>query len=193
MSQAAYCLFDTPLGCCGIAWSERGNRLAATTLQLPEATREITEARIARVSGGRQASTPPAEIAEIIVRLRKHLSGEVQDLRDVAIDLDGVAPFAQRVYEAAREIPPGETRTYGELAKALRVPGAARAIGQALGKNPLPIIIPCHRVLAAGGRPGGFSAFGGRATKARLLAIEGASGQKSLLMSSPESNSGGAH
>jgi len=88
--------------------------------------------------------------------------------------LGGVGPFAQQVYEAARRIPAGQTATYGELAKAVDRPGAARGVGQALGKNPIPLIIPCHRVLAAGGKPGGFSAHGGQATKIRMLAIEGA-------------------
>ena len=99
--------------------------------------------------------------------------GLVQWGDDVAVDLDGAESFARQVYEAARQIPAGQTRTYGEIAKALRE-SDARAVGQALGKNPIPLIIPCHRVLAAGGKTGGFSAPGGRATKARLLAIEGA-------------------
>lgn len=169
MKQAAYSLFDTTLGWCGIAWSE--HRPAVTLLQLPEATAEMTEARIAWATGARQASS--AEIVQVIERVRMHLRGELQDFRDVAIDLDGVGLFARRVYEAARQIPAGETRTYGDLAQALNLPGAARAVGQALGRNPIAIIIPCHRVLAAGGKPGGFSAHGGRATKAKLLAIEG--------------------
>ena len=90
------------------------------------------------------------------------------------MDLDGVGPFVRRVCEAAREIPVGQTVTYADLAKALGRPAAVRAVGRALGRNPIPLIIPCHRVLAAGGKPGGFSAYGGRVTKARLLAIEGA-------------------
>jgi O-6-methylguanine DNA methyltransferase len=181
--QAAYCLFETPLGWCGIAWSERAGATVVTSLRLPEATREMTEAGFAESSGARRASPP--EISEVIERVRKHLRGEVQDFRDVRVDLERIPPFARRVYEAAREIPAGETRTYGELAKALNRPGAARAVGQALKHNPIGIIIPCHRVLAAGGKPGGFSAFGGLALKARLLAIEGAAfggrhGQRSL-------------
>lgn len=173
MKHAAYCLFDSTLGWCGIAWSELGNQPAVTLLQLPEATAEMTESRIAQASGARQASSPPPEIVQVIERVRKHLQFQLQDFRDVAIDLDGVGLFARRVYEAARQIPAGETRTYGDLAHTLNLHGAARAVGQALGRNPITIIIPCHRVLAADGRPGGFSAHGGRATKARLLAIEG--------------------
>ena len=177
MKQIAYCLFETPLGSCGIAWRDRGDSAASpavTFLQLPEETAELTERRIARNSGVRESSEPPVRIAEVIEKVRKHLLGEVQDFRDVAIDLDAADPFARLVYEAAREIPAGQTRTYGELARALHRPNAARAVGQALGKNPVALIIPCHRVLAAGGKTGGFSAHGGRATKARLLAIEGA-------------------
>jgi O-6-methylguanine DNA methyltransferase len=182
MSHTGYCLFDTPLGQCGIAWRDNGPsdggpsvvRAAVTLLQLPAVTVERTESRIARASGARGPSAPPAVIAEIIERLRKHLEGEAQDLRDIFVDLTGADDFARRVYEAAREIPPGQTRTYGEIAKALGQPREAQAVGQALGKNPIALIIPCHRVVAAGGKPGGFSAHGGRATKASLLAVEGA-------------------
>ena len=176
MKQVAYCLFETPLGWCGIAWSERddsGTPPAVTFLQLPEATRERTEARIARHSGADQASAPPPPIAQVIDRVCQHLQGDIQDFRDITLDLDGAAPFARQVYQAARQIPTGQTTTYGELAKTLGRPRAARAVGQALGSNPIALLIPCHRVLAAGGKPGGFSAHGGRATKARMLACEG--------------------
>ena len=178
MKQASYCIFETPLGTCGIAWREpanSGSPPAVVLVQLPEATPQATESRIARKSGSRQPSVPPPGIAEIIGKIRKHLQGEVQDFRDIAVEFDGVAPFAQRVYEVAREIPPRQTRTYGEIAKAVGQPAAAQEVGQALSKNPVPIIVPCHRVAAAGGKPGGFSAHGGRATKSRLLALEGAS------------------
>lgn len=174
MKHASYCLFKTPLGWCGIAWSERGGVPAVTSLWLPEATREMTEAGIAHSSGACPVTAPPPAIAEIIDRVCKHLEGKLQDFRDVPIDLRGTNPFARRVYEAAREIPAGETRAYGEVAQALGQPGSARAVGQALGRNSIALIIPCHRVQAAGGRPGGFSAAGGRATKAKLLALEGA-------------------
>lgn len=188
MKYIAYCMFETPLGPCGIAWRKRGDQSAVALFQLPEATPEMTEARIAQGSGAREATTPPPEIGEVINRVRKHLRGEIQDFRDAAVDLDGAGLFVRRVYEATREIPAGQTRTYGELSNALGRPAAARAVGQALARNPIPLIIPCHRVLAAGGRPGGFSAHGGRATKATLLAIEGASlsgrrGQLSLIPS----------
>ena len=177
MSRAGYCLFDTPLGRCGIAWRDDRSsvaRPAVTLLQLPEVTPERTESRMARASGAPGPSAPPPRIAVIIERLRKHLEGDAQDLRDIVVDLTGADEFARQVYEAAREIPAGQTRTYGEIARALGQPREAQAVGQALGKNPIALIIPCHRVVAAGGKPGGFSAHGGRATKARLLAVEGA-------------------
>jgi O-6-methylguanine DNA methyltransferase len=173
----AYCLFDTPLGPCGIAWGEptdSASQPALALVQLPEATPQRTESRIARRCGLRKPRVPPPPIGEIIGKIRRHLQGEVQDFRDVAVDLDGVAPFDRQVYEAAREIPPGQTRTYGEIAKAVGKPAAAQEVGQALSKNPVPIIVPCHRVSAAAGKLGGFSAPGGRATKSKLLAIEGA-------------------
>jgi methylated-DNA-[protein]-cysteine S-methyltransferase len=175
MKQVAYCLFETPLGWCGIAWREGdGAPPAVTLLQLPEATRKMTESTMARRCGAGKASVAPPEIAAVIKKVGEHLQGEVRDFLDIELDLDGAGSFARRVYEAARKVPPGQTTTYGELARALNRPKAARAVGQALGRNPVAIIIPCHRVLAAGGKPGGFSAHGGRATKARLLDIEGA-------------------
>ena len=176
MKQIDYCLFEAPLGTFGIAWSERENSSAPPAvafLQLPEATTGRTESRIQQQSGAGNASVPPPRIAEVIERVRKHLEGEVQDFQDVLLDLDGSPPFARRVYQAARKIPVGQTMTYGELARAAGGPAAARAVGQALRKNPIALIIPCHRVLAAGGSLGGFSAHGGRATKTRMLAIEG--------------------
>jgi methylated-DNA-[protein]-cysteine S-methyltransferase len=175
MPKLAYCLFETPLGSCGIAWREYERSRTpprVTFLQFPEATAKITESRIARHSGARKSSAPPPHITEVMERICRHLRGDVQDFRDIAVDVDGAGRFARQVYEAAREIPAGETRTYGELAHALSRPTAARAVGQALGRNPIGLIIPCHRVLASGGELGGFSAHGGRATKARLLAIE---------------------
>jgi methylated-DNA-[protein]-cysteine S-methyltransferase len=171
-----YCLFDTPLGCCGIAWRESGDPRtppAVVLFQLPEATPAITEERIVQYGAARRADLPPPEISQLIQRVCKHLDGEPQDFRDIVIDLDGAGSFAQQVYAAARDIPAGQTKTYGEIAKVLNRPGAARAVGQALSRNPLTLIIPCHRVLAAGGLSGGFTAHGGLETKARMLAIEG--------------------
>src|SRR5215831_1501158 len=178
MKSVAYWLFETPLGACGIAWrtpADSNSGAVITAVQLPEGTPQATESRIARKCGSNQKGTPPKQIAEVIEKIRKHLEGEVQDFRDVAVDLDGATAFFRQVYEATREIPPGQTRTYGEIAKAAGQPGAAQEVGQAMAKNPVPIIVPCHRVSAAGGKLGGFSAPGGPATKAKLLALEGAS------------------
>lgn len=176
--KTAHCLFQTPLGLCGIAWAEpekpRGPP-AVIAFTLPDATPQATESRVARYSGERKPATPPARIAALIKKVRRHLKGELQDFQDTAIDLDRVSAFERQVYEAVRAIPAGQTRTYGELAASVDRPAAARAVGRALGRNPIGLIIPCHRVLAAGGKPGGFSAHGGGATKTRMLAIEGIS------------------
>ena len=177
MEQAEYCLFETPLGACGIAWkAKEASRIppVVTFFQLPEATRSLTDARIAGKSGGRKARVPPPHIAGIVKRVQKHLHGEAQDFLDVVVDLDPMGPFARQVYETARKIPPGRTMSYGELATEMNRPTAARAVGQALGRNSIPLIIPCHRVLARSRNPGGFSAYGGVETKAKLLEIEGA-------------------
>ena len=143
---ACYCLFETPLGTCGIAWRggvESRSRPVVTAVQLPESTRGATESRIARKSGANRPSVPPPEIAAIAERVRLHLGGEVQDLGSVPVDLSDVAPFFRQVYQAAREIPAGQTRTYGEIAKAVGRPNAAQEVGQAMAKNPVPILIPC--------------------------------------------------
>ena len=176
--NTAYCLFETSLGACGIAWRETpasGSQAVVTAVQLPEPTAQATEARIARKAPSNQASVPPPEIAVVIEKIRLHLEGKIQDFRGVALGLENVPPFFRQIYEATREIPPGQTRTYGEIAKALGQPAAAQEVGQAMAKNPVPILVPCHRVAAAGGKLGGFSAPGGPATKAKLLALEGVS------------------
>jgi methylated-DNA-[protein]-cysteine S-methyltransferase len=115
----------------------------------------------------------PPRVASLLERLQRHWAGEPQRYDDVQVDVSGVPAFHRAVYAAARGLGVGQTCTYGELAARLGVPGAARAVGQALARNPLPLVVPCHRVLAAGGRPGGFSAPGGLATKVRLLGAEG--------------------
>jgi len=169
MSATAFAFFDTSIGTCGIAWSERG----VTVLQLPEASAALCRARMRRRQAqARETSTPPPPIAQAIDAIQRLLRGEKVDLRFVALDMTAQPEFHRRVYEAARAIPPGKVETYGELATRLGEPGEARAVGQALGRNPYAVIVPCHRVLATGGRLGGFSAPGGVATKGRLLAIE---------------------
>jgi methylated-DNA-[protein]-cysteine S-methyltransferase len=166
----AYTLFETAIGCCAIAWNDRG----VVAFQLPEGSSSSTRRRITARYEDAVEDRPPAEIQLAIDAVVALLRGERTDLAFVPLDMDGLPEFHQRVYEVARTIPPGATMTYGEIATRLGDPGTARAVGQALGRNPIPVIVPCHRVLAAGGRNGGFSAPGGTATKLNLLAIEGA-------------------
>jgi methylated-DNA-[protein]-cysteine S-methyltransferase len=163
-----YRLFDTPIGPCGIAWSERG----LARLQLPESDRSATEQRLKK-AGGSASTQAPIEIDETIAELQRYFSGRRTDFSAVTLDLTGIAAFEQQVYAAARLLRWGETASYGELAGRIGRPQAARAVGRALGQNPLPIIIPCHRILAKGHRIGGFSAYGGGLTKERLLGLEG--------------------
>jgi methylated-DNA-[protein]-cysteine S-methyltransferase len=163
-----FCFFDTPIGACAIAW--RGDVIVG--VQLPEETQPRARARLQRRHGAMIEATPPAHVQAIAARVRALLEGERDDLLDVPLDMEGVPPFNQRVYRIARAIPPGRTLTYGEVATQLGDPGAARAVGQALGHNPFAPIVPCHRILAAGGQGGGFSANGGVATKLRMLQIE---------------------
>ena len=163
-----FTLFETPIGLCGLAWGERG----LVGAQLPEAAPGAAWDRLRRRYPDAMETPPPPVVQRTIDRINDLLAGGRDDLTDVELDLDGVSAFNRRVYEIARAIPPGETSTYGQIAKAMNEPGAARAIGKALGENPWPIIVPCHRVLATGGRSGGFSAPGGVETKARMLTIE---------------------
>lgn len=157
-------VFNTQLGAIGLAWKTDG----ITRLVLPEATPE------AMATGGFGAeSDPPEWVEEVIDKIRRHVSGERQEMLDVPLSLEGLTSFRRAVYDATRRIPAGRTMTYGMLAQEVGSPGAARAIGTAMATNPFPIIVPCHRVLAANGKPGGFSAPGGLDTKARLLEAEG--------------------
>jgi methylated-DNA-[protein]-cysteine S-methyltransferase len=165
-----YALFDTALGRCAIAWGERG----IAGVELPGSDDAATRRRVARAHPGAVESVPPPDVAEAIDAIVRLFDGEPDDLMSIDLDMDGLPEFHRRVYEAARAIPPGETRSYGEVAAALGEPGAAQAVGRALGRNPFPIVVPCHRVLAANGALHGFSAPGGLDTKRRMLAIEGA-------------------
>src|SRR5262249_31160944 len=164
-----FTLFDTAIGTCGIAWGERG----VVGLQLPEARVPGTRARLRKRFPDAAEGPPPAPLHGAIDAITRHLDGDTRDLTDIPLDMREVPAFHRRVYEAARAITPGATASYGEIATRIGAPGAARAVGQALGRNPFAIIVPCHRVLAAGGRVGGFSADGGTSTKLKLLAIEG--------------------
>lgn len=163
-----FCLFDTAIGACGIAWTDA----ALAAVQLPEATDAGTKARLLRYTGEVPQSVPPAFVQQAIHRVQQLLAGAGDDLCDLPLALEGVPAFHQRVYEVTRAIPPGQVLTYGEVARRVGEPGASRAVGQALGKNPFAPVVPCHRVLAAGGRSGGFSAEGGADTKLRMLEIE---------------------
>ncbi len=168
MSSTGFTLFDTPLGRCAIAWGERG----VVGLQLPEARESSTRARIRQRFPEAVETTPPREVKRTIGAVAALLRGRKADLTKVVLDMDAVSPFHRRVYETARDIPAGQTLSYGEVAVQLGSPNSARAVGQALGRNPFPIVVPCHRVLAAGGKAGGFTAEGGVDTKMRMLEME---------------------
>ena len=171
MAPEGFTLFETAIGHCGVAWSPRG----LVGVQLPEGRPAATRARMRRRWAEAEQRRPPKEVQAAVDSMVSLLAGRSADLSGVALDMDGVPTFHQRVYEVARTIPAGHTRTYGEIAAELGAPGSAQAVGQALGRNPFAIVVPCHRVVAAGGKTGGFSAKGGVTTKLRILAIEGAS------------------
>ncbi len=170
MADQGYALFDTAIGRCGIAWTPRGIVAAG----LPVAEDGRARARLVRRCPGGAEQTPPPDMQRAIDRVVALLRGAADVLADIALDMDGIPEFNARVYGVARAIPPGATLTYGDIARRLGVPELAREVGHAMGQNPFPPIVPCHRVVAAGGKSGGFSARGGIATKLRLLAIEGA-------------------
>jgi methylated-DNA-[protein]-cysteine S-methyltransferase len=170
MSTLGFTLFDSPIGTCGLAWSGRG----IAGLQLPENTADATRKRVQRRWPGAVEGEPPSGVGRAIERVLQLLKGEAADLADIPLDLESAPEFHRKVYEVARTIPPGRTMTYGEIARRLGVPHESREVGQALGRNPVAIIVPCHRVLGADGKMGGFSATGGVSTKRRMLEIEGA-------------------
>ena len=172
MGQSAhhYCIFETAGGFCGIAWNDVG----ITRFQLPTRSAETTERSLLRRLPGAQAGTPTPKVAEAIAAVKRYFDGEETDFTDFTLDLREQDAFFQRIYAAARQVGWGHTTTYGTLAKELGAgPEAARDVGEAMAKNPVALIIPCHRVLAAGGKVGGFSAPGGSAAKLRMLALEG--------------------
>ena len=174
MSQTTqhYAIFETAGGFCAIGW----NGIGITRFQLPTRTAEAAEHLMLRRQPGAVAATPPAAVAQTIEAGRRYFAGEQIDFSDVTLDLDGQDEFFKQIYARARQVGYGRTTTYGTLAKELGAgPEAARDVGQAMAKNPVPLIIPCHRVLAAGGRLGGFSAPGGTTAKERMLALEGVS------------------
>jgi methylated-DNA-[protein]-cysteine S-methyltransferase len=170
-ANPSFTVFETPIGPCAIAWTDR----AVVAFSLPDGTAERTRGRLRRRWPGAIEASPPEWVAETIAKVHRLLQGERIDLSDVPLDLEASPDFHRQVYEVARTIPAGRTMTYGEIAKQLGVPHESREVGQALGRNPIAVIVPCHRVLAADGRMGGFSANGGVATKRRMLEIEKAS------------------
>jgi O-6-methylguanine DNA methyltransferase len=168
MTEHGFALFDIDIGPCGIAWGARG----IIGVQLPETSEARTRARLVRRYPHAREAPPPADVRRVMDGIVSLLGGQASDLSAAALDMDGLPEFDRRVYEVARGIAPGATLSYGEIAARLGERGLARDVGQALGRNPFPIIVPCHRVLAAGGKAGGFSANGGVTTKLRLLTIE---------------------
>ncbi len=164
-----YCLIDTVFGPVGLAWSDRG----LLRLQLPDVDEARTRQHLTRYLDGIEAD-PPDWLKPTIARLQQYFAGEKVDLSDAPLDLDGRPEFMQRLYQEMLKLGWGETVTYGGLAERVGLPpGAAQSVGQAMGKNPIPIISPCHRVLASGNTMGGFSAPGGTRTKLKLLELEG--------------------
>ncbi len=175
-APVAHALFSTAFGECGLAWTAHG----LAWIQLPGHTPAEMQARLRAGIALRGAPSigevePPPWVADAMDRISAHLAGRVADLSTILLDLAPVPPFFRRVYEEARAVPRGEVRTYAALAASAGSPGATRAVGQAMAKNPWPIVVPCHRIVGSAGKPGGFSAPGGLDTKARLLALEGAS------------------
>jgi methylated-DNA-[protein]-cysteine S-methyltransferase len=173
MNQAVasqYAVFETEAGFCAIAWSAAG----VTRFQLPDSSADKAERHMLRRAPGAARATPPEAIAAVIADARRYFAGERIDFRAVPLDLDGQADFFRRIYTALRDVDYGRTTTYGTLAKELGAgPEAARDVGQAMAQNPIPLIIPCHRVLAASNKVGGFSAPGGAESKLKMLELEG--------------------
>lgn len=161
-----YCVVDTEIGSFGLCWSREGLR----RVLLPDVSRDAVVARLLRVADPAEPAQLPKHLTEAIVA---YGAGEAVDFTETVLDFAGVPEFNRRVYAHVRRIGWGETTTYGEVAVQLGDPRLARAVGQAMAKNPVPLIVPCHRVLASGGRAGGFSAPGGTASKLRMLALEG--------------------
>lgn len=182
VTARGFAVFETALGWCGIAWSANG----VTGVRLPDGSVELTRARLRAENPGAEPSDtaeakPPDYVRAAIDEIVALLRGEARPLTGIPLDFSGVPEFHRRVYEVARTIPPGKTWTYGEVAAALGAPGSAQAVGRALGHNPFPIVVPCHRVLGAGGKMIGFSAPGGTDTKRKMLAIERAHSDEPTL------------
>ncbi len=172
MSGRGYTIFDTAIGRCGIAWGDDG----IVGVQLPEAREIETRKRLFDLYPDAREMRPPLNVEIAIEGMVALLRGESCDLSAVTLDMNGIHHFSARVYAFIRTIPRGETRTYAEIAASLRVSGVVHAVAQALIRNPFVIIVPCHRVLEAGGYADRISPHGGAISKRRLLSIEGARG-----------------
>ncbi len=168
MAEFGCALFDTALGPCGVAWGEHGLR----AMQLPEVDTATTRARLLRRCPGAVETAPGALAEQAIAGVVALLQGERVDLSHLPLDLRGVLELHARIYAIVRRIPCGSTLSYGQVAELLGERQLARAVGQAMARNPFAPLVPCHRVLGADGNPGGFSARGGLRTKLRLLTIE---------------------
>lgn len=168
MAPQAFALFDTAIGVCGVVWNEIG----LTGTALPDRTAEALRDRLTQRWPQAVEAQPWGAGAEAVAAIRALMADGRTDLTGLVLDETGLTDFLKRVYDAARAVPPGQTRTYGQIAAAAGAPGEARAVGQAMGKNPWPIVVPCHRVMGADGKLTGFSAPGGVDTKLRLLSIE---------------------
>jgi methylated-DNA-[protein]-cysteine S-methyltransferase len=171
-----YHLFETAIGTCGIGWTEN----AVVRFQLPDTetgnTEEKLKRRVPDARNAQKADGPlPPFVQDAIAQLRRYFEGEAQDFSKIPVDVSHTDDLRHKIYDELRTIGFGKTVTYGELARRIGASGpeAPRVVGQAMGSNPVPVIIPCHRVLAAGNKIGGFSAPGGTATKEKLLALEG--------------------
>jgi methylated-DNA-[protein]-cysteine S-methyltransferase len=169
-AEQHYLIFETAAGFCGIAWNSRG----ITRFQLPMEGAEAATRNLLRRLPSAKPGAATADVRAAMAAAQRYFAGAKTDFADLKIDLGEQTAFFEQVYAAARRIGWGHTTTYGALAQELGAgPEAARDVGQAMAKNPVPLIIPCHRVMAAGGRLGGFSAPGGASTKRRMLALEG--------------------
>jgi methylated-DNA-[protein]-cysteine S-methyltransferase len=178
MAGRGYTIFDTAVGRCGIAWSDLG----VAGVQLPEARELETRGRMLRQYPDARELRPPLNVELAIEGIVTLLRGKPSDLSDVTLDMTGIHAFNQRVYAFARAIPRGETRTYGEVAASLRLSGAVHSVAQAIARNPFVIIVPCHRVLEAGGYADKISPNGGVISKRRLLSLEGAGSPSSKTL-----------
>ena len=170
MSDYMLTLFETTLGRCGLAWGEAGLR----SVSFPEADDEATRAQLRRRAPGAVERAPTDEMGRIIDDIVALFNGEKRDLSYARLDLDGIGAFERGVYGLSVKITPGQLKTYGDLARALGDVSFSRRVGQALGRNPFPIVVPCHRIVGADGAMTGFSAPGGAVLKRMLLKIEGA-------------------